>query len=688
MHEFILQGTRGSSRLRLEEDLNDEQRCVVLEGDGPCLVLAGAGSGKTRTITYRVAYLIEQGISPDRLLLLTFTNKASAEMISRVESLCGRYPTGLWAGTFHSVANRLLRQYASEVGFTRDFTILDREDSEALIKTCVKDQKIDTKKMRFPSASVILALVSYARNAGVSFEEALERKHPHLEPVLADLLLIATLYDKKKRAGNTMDFDDLLLKLLELLNDHPAIADRLSERFKYILVDEFQDTNTIQAAIIRRLAQQNGNLLVVGDDAQSIYSFRAADIQNILRFPEWMPRTKTFRLTSNYRSTPEILSLANASIEHNEDQFEKELRPMCGDGEKPCLVPAQNTMQEARYIAEQVLELLEEGRPLREIAVLFRSSFHSQQLELELSKRNIPYEYRGGLRFFERAHIKDLVAYLRLFSNVRDEVAWMRVLGHQPGIGLVTAGNIYDAIKNSATLTEALRVEAIPKRGLSGWRGVQKIIRPLLSEMLPSTIIRGIVVSDYQDYLESQYPDYHDRLEDLEQFALFAEQYSDVSSFLSEVTLKDDYGAVREEGEEERDRMVLSTIHQAKGLEWDSVFVMRLSEGSFPHKRSLEDTSAFEEERRLFYVAATRARRRLFLTYALSSGFDTLAFHQPSTFIEEVPRRLFEEVRLKDALPIREASSKDGGYEEPTIVLDDAGERTAKPMPKSFLGNY
>ncbi len=686
MKEFVLQGARGSSRLKLDEDLNDEQRRVVLEGDGQCLVLAGAGSGKTRTITYRVAYLIERGISPDRILLLTFTNKASSEMISRVEHLCGRYPTGLWAGTFHSVANRLLRQYAPEVGYTRDFTILDREDSEALIKTCVKDQKIDTKKMRFPSASVILSLVSYARNAQVSLEEARALKHPHLEAVLPDLLSVAGAYEKKKRTGNTMDFDDLLLNLFELLNEHPQILERLSERFRHILVDEFQDTNTVQVAIIKLLAQHHGNLLVVGDDAQSIYSFRAADIQNILRFPEWMTETKTFRLTANYRSTPQILSLANASIEHNVDQFEKELQPMIAAGSLPLLIPAQNTLQEAQYIAEQVLELLEQGRPLCEIAVLFRSSFHSQQLELELAKRDIPYEYRGGLRFFERAHIKDLVAYLRLFVNARDEVAWMRVLGHQPGIGFVTAGKIYDVLKASNTLAEALCVEA-PKRGLSGWRGVQNIVRPLLSETLPSTIIRALIMSDYRDYLENKYPDYRDRLEDLEQFALFAEQYSDVSSFLSEVTLKDDYGAVREEGEKDRDRMVLSTVHQAKGLEWDAVFVMRLSEGSFPHKRSLENLAAFEEERRLFYVAATRARRRLFLTYALSSGFDTLAFHQPSTFIEEVPRRLFEEVRLKEALPSREAR-REGDYEEPTIVLDAAGERIVKPMPKSFLGTY
>lgn len=685
----MLHGAKGASRLDLEATLNDEQRAVVLEGDGPCLVLAGAGSGKTRTITYRVAYLLEQGVSPGNILLLTFTNKASVEMISRVEELCGAYPTGLFAGTFHSIANRLLRQYAEEVGYTRSFTILDREDSEALIKSCIKALQIDVKTARFPSANVVLSVLSYAKNASCSIEDVLERQYAHLESHLRDLVAIADAYRTRKRESNTMDFDDLLVLFLELL-DHPVIGERLSQQFHYVLVDEFQDTNTVQASLIRRLARVHGNLLVVGDDAQSIYSFRAADIKNILGFPNWMPGAKTFRLTMNYRSTPEILSLANASIEHNAEQFEKELRPVRGSEEKPSLVPAQNASQEAQYIAEQVLALLDDGASLSEIAVLFRSSFHSQQLELELTKRDIPYEYRGGLRFFERAHIKDIVSYVRVCANPHDSVAWLRILGHQPGVGVVTAEKILQAIVARASLQEMLALQdGIPKRGLAGWQGLVRILRPCAGLTSPAEVIRSVAGSDYRSYLENQYPDFRDRLEDIEQFALFAEPYQDLASFLSEVTLRDDFGAERAEAEaRSEEKMVLSTIHQAKGLEWENVFVMRLSEGSFPHKRSLEDGAAFEEERRLFYVATTRARRKLFLTYAISSGFDALAIQQPSTFVTEIPQRLVESVRLKQAYTPRlsVASSWDAGYDEPTIVLDDAGERPSHPpSPTSFL---
>lgn len=689
MKEFVLTGTKGDRKLNLEADLNEEQREVVLEGDGPCLVLAGAGSGKTRTITYRVAYLLEQGVAPQNILLLTFTNKASSEMISRVEGLCGSYPTGLWAGTFHSIANRLLRQFAPLLGYTSDFTILDREDSEALVKTCVKDAHVDTKTTRFPSPSVVLSLISYARNANIPFADAVERKQSHFDAILPTLQDINRRYHEKKREGNTMDFDDLLLKFLELLETHPDVEARLAEQFQYLLVDEFQDTNVVQASIVKRLANHHRNVLVVGDDAQSIYSFRAADIQNILRFPEWFPNTKMFRLTKNYRSTPEILSLANASITHNVEQYQKELEAVSDSFECPSLVPAQNTFQEAQYIAEQVLALQEEGVLLKEMAVLFRSAFHSQQLELELVKRDIPYEYRGGMRFFERAHIKDVVAYLRLFANVRDEIAWMRALGHQPGVGLVTAGKIYEVVKDAVSLQEAvLRDPSVPKRGLVGWHGFVRIVKPFLSSTHPSEIIRGVASSDYRDYLKNQYSDDSDRLEDIEQFALFAETYTDVATFLAEVTLRDEYGVAREGGEEENhDKMVLSTIHQAKGLEWDSVFVMRLAEGSFPHKRSLEEVGAMEEERRLFYVATTRARRRLFLTYPLESGYETLVLNQPSTFLQEVPRRLVEEVRLKRASPPSVASStrwKDD-WEEPTIVLDRDGEQLKKSKPSSFL---
>ncbi|MDA1038364.1 MAG: ATP-dependent helicase [bacterium] len=689
MREFVLSPTTGKKEIDFEKELNDEQRQVVLQGDGPCLVLAGAGSGKTRAITYRVAFLLNKGVLPQNILLLTFTNKAAAEMISRIESLFGSYPTGLWSGTFHSIANRLLRKYAPALGYTSDFTIIDQDDSKALVKACISELKIDTKTNRFPSPAVLVSIISYSRNAQMSIEDVLERKHPSFLPLQFTIKQISDLYRSKKKEGNTMDFDDLLLNLLRLLTERPDIASQLSEQFEYILVDEFQDTNTVQATIIQELAACHKNIFVVGDDAQSIYSFRAADIKNILNFPNWFPGTQTFRLTSNYRSTPNILDLANASIAQNVDQYKKELNATRKAWEKPSLVPARSASQEAQYISEQILSLHTEGLPLSEISVLFRSAFHSQVLEMELTKRDIPYEFRGGLRFFERAQIKDVVSYLRIIVNPTDEIAWMRVLSHQPGIGLVTAGKIFKAVREKGFLGDILETDIkLPARAKKGWEGFVGVATRLVDEHLPASIIQSLAASEYKDYLESQYPDYLERLEDIEQFALFAEGYTNLSEFLTEVTLRDDFGAARENGQnEEVDRLVLSTIHQAKGLEWDAVFIMRLQEGAFPHKRSLGERGGLEEERRLFYVAVTRARKHLFLTYPIQSGFDTMIINQPSSFIQEVPRRLLEEVRLKESYKEKRRSSysDDPWDREPTIILDDIGERLSKPIPTSFL---
>ena len=689
MKEFELQPSTSEVSLNLDAELNDEQRRVVLEGDGPCLVLAGAGSGKTRTITYRVAYLLGQGIPAEQILLLTFTNKAAREMLSRVEDILGHEPTGLWGGTFHSVANRILRRHADKIGYTSSFTILDSEDQKALLKGVIKEKGIDTKNRRFPSPAVLLSIISYARNADESIEDVVERQHEPFTDLIPTIFEIAKEYEQKKREGNAMDFDDLLLQLLRLFQEHPSVLRGYADQFRFILVDEFQDTNTIQASLIRHLAGIHRNLLVVGDDAQSIYSFRAANIQNILGFKDWFPSPKIFHLTKNYRSTPEILQVANHSIAHNLHQYEKALQATRAAADRPSYVPATSSEQEAEYIAQQILALHAEGAPLSHMAVLFRSSFHSQQLEMQLTKRNVPYEYRGGLRFFERAHIKDVVAYLRLLANVRDETAWMRTLGHQVGIGAVTAQKIYHVASTGEDLADvvlrALEIEAmLSVRAKAGWGSFVKTLERLLGRTGVADTIRAVVASPYRDHLEMEYPDYRERLEDIEQFALFAEPYDSLDDFLAEVTLYDGFGAERPPRDANEDRLVLSTVHQAKGLEWDAVFVMRLHEGGFPHKRSLEDADAIEEERRLFYVACTRARTHLFLTSPLASGFDTLMFHQPSTFLQELPKALLEEVRLKRAEAPSRRRRAGWGYDEPTIVLDANGETVSVP-PKSLL---
>jgi len=702
MKEFVLKTGFDPDRCKIDyrKELNPEQLDVVLHGDGPCLVLAGAGSGKTRTITYRVAYLIENGVAPENILLVTFTNKAAREMLSRVEGLLGSFPKGLWGGTFHSIANRILRIYASEVRHTPNFTILDEEDARDLVKLCVKELSVDTTVRRFPSPANIGAMMSFARNAGISLREAVERKHPNFSEWISTLERVQDLYEARKREGDAMDFDDLLILLRELLHTHPDVRDRLANQFQYILVDEYQDTNVIQADIVRQLASAHGNILVVGDDAQSIYSFRAADIRNILSFPDAYPDAKTFRLVTNYRSTPEILNLANAVIRQNREQFKKDLRAVREGFERPSVVPASNSSQEAQYIAQQMLALREDGVPLSEMAVLFRAAYLSQALEFELMKHDIPYEFRGGMKFFQRAHIKDVVAHLRVLVNHRDEMAWMRVLSLQSGMGLATSGKVIDQLRPHESIHAIAAAElALPGRAARGWEATRNVVRKALVNPSPAQAIRVVASNGYRDYLEAEYPDFMDRLEDLEQLAIFAEGYEDLRTFLEEVSLTDSYGAERGSDRGDEDRAVLSTIHQAKGLEWDAVFVMGLTHGKFPNERAMDEDGGLEEERRLFYVATTRARRQLFLTYPIMAAHDTMLVGQPSQFLEEVPQDLVEEVRLKSSVgggtgrPGTSGRAGSAGRpstswptdDEITIVLDEMGERKSKQAPGSFL---
>ncbi len=655
MSKFIITQTSGSPKTKRDyaAELNEEQFAVVTKGDGPCLVLAGAGSGKTRTIVYRVAYLLEHGVDPHHILLLTFTNKSAREMLSRVELLLGAPPKGLWGGTFHAIAHRILRSYATRAGYRANFSILDEDDSRDLIKATLKDLEIDVKARRFPSPAVLKGVFSYHRNTCVPFDEAMATKFSHLAPIAQDVKKVFEGYTEHKRAANAMDFDDLLIVLLNLLENDQAVAARLQEQFHYILVDEYQDTNPVQARIVKALASRHGNLLVVGDDAQSIYSFRGASVRNILDFPNLFAGAQMFKLETNYRSTPEILNLANDSIEKNEARFSKILRPVRPSFTKPQLVPAASQMQEAGFIAQMVLQLRDEGVKLKDIAVLFRAAHHSQALEFELTKRDIPYEYRGGMKFFERSHIKDALAFLRVVNNPADEVGWMRVLGLQVGIGMVIAGRIIASVAKQATVAEAAALDladVLPPKARVGWNELREMLREIIGSERPSDLVRAVLeTKNYQDYLESEYPNWQERLDDVKQLAVFAEQYTDVTTFLGEVMLFDEYGGARAEGaSRDEERIVLSTIHQAKGLEWDTVFVMNLTSEDFPNRRALLEEGGLEEERRLFYVASTRAARQLFLTYPATSGYDTLAIHQPSPFIEELNSHLYEEVEIEE----------------------------------------
>ncbi len=712
MSTFVLSSpTPGplNTRIDYHRELNQEQLDVVLHGDGPCLVLAGAGSGKTRTITYRVAYLLEQRVDPSSILLLTFTNKAAKEMLQRVGGLVGNQASRIWGGTFHSVASRLLRSCADLLGYHANFTILDAEDADDLVKAVMKDLSIDPKARRFPSASVVQNILSYARNTQRSIEEVLTAKHPHFAQFASEIVTIGIKYQERKKASNAMDFDDLL-SLMALALEDERIGGAFAQMFRYVLVDEYQDTNAIQARIVKGFGAKHQNVLVVGDDAQSIYAFRGADVKNILSFPKQWPEAKMFKLLSNYRSVPEILELANESLDHNVEKFEKELVPMRNSGPKPRLVPCTSAAQEARYVADQILQLRSEGTALANMAVLFRSSAHSQTLEFELMKRDIPYEYRGGQKFFERAHIKDIVSFLRIAANPADELAWTRVLGLQTGIGATTASALTKRAVRIGSLAEAIEAPemlAASGRGRVGWQEFVEVGESIVARApWPAGMIRGVLDSSYRSYLEREYPNWRDRLEDLEQLARFAESYEDVTKFLADIALYDEVigGRTGDTAQPNEERIVLSTIHQAKGLEWDAVFIIHLADTAFPNRRAMAEEGGMEEERRLFYVAVTRARQRLMLSYPMTMGYDALAFNQMSTFLEEVSPRLFDRLELIDSTsrpafanrPKRpwEWGNDDGGqgssWDEPTIEIDELprpnyAPRFGKPMASKTI---
>ncbi|MDO8435419.1 MAG: ATP-dependent helicase [bacterium] len=659
----------GHAAIDYEHELNPEQLAVVREAEGACLVLAGAGTGKTRTIVYRVAWLLEQGVMPSEIVLLTFTNKASREMIERVTALLKNEVSGIMAGTFHSVANRLLRQFHETIGFQKHFTILDADDAKDFMKACIKDAGIDTTKRRFPSPAIVNSIVSFSRNADIPLAKIVEDRFSTFLSLLGEIEQVAGAYSAAKRKAQTMDFDDLLIFLRDLLRDNEGVRTMLSTQFRYVCVDEYQDTNHVQADIVRLLASHHGNVLAVGDDAQSIYSFRAADIQNILRFQKDFPGARIMRLETNYRSTQRILDFSNEVIAQNVVQYEKRLRATGELGELPLVAPCRDDREQARLIAQMVLSMQDEGVTLPQIAVLFRAAHHSQALEFELTKRDIPYEYRGGMRFFERAHIKDAIAFLKVIANPHDRMAWMRILTMHVGIGAAAGGSFVDLLEFGGGAS-------VPSRAQRGWDEVQVIMTSLrqADAAQPAAIMQKLLASSYKTYLETTYPNAQERIEDLEQFAEFAATAASLIEFLSDVSLVEDIGAGRgDKGNTDEERMVLSTIHQAKGLEWHTVFVIHLVEDAFPNPRALRENGGEEEERRLFYVAATRAKRQLILTYPLSSGVDYMAFHQPSRFLTEVSKGFTE------ALGIKRQSSK-RQEQERVIELDVNGD----PI-KSFL---
>ncbi len=628
--------------INYKENLNPQQLEVVEKADGPSLVLAGAGSGKTRVLIYRLAYLLEKGIDPRNILLVTFTNKAAAEMIHRAEALLKRSLTNLWAGTFHHIGNIILRKEASSLGYSSNFTIIDKEDSKDLIDDCIEELGLSNKKL-FPKKDIISHIWSLAVNSLKEVEEIILNFYPHIEEFTSQIKRLLDFYNRKKKEANIMDFDDLLLGWLSLLKIE-EIKNKYSRIFQYILVDEYQDTNRIQFEILKKISGYHRNILVVGDDAQSIYSFRGAEINNLLDFPTTFKGTKIFKLEINYRSPSPILNLANNIIKHNINQFPKQLRAIKSKGKIPVVVKTEDVYMQARFVSQRILEIVEEGIPLKEIAVLFRSRYQALELEVELMKRNIPYLVRGGLRFFEQAHIKDILSYLKFVTNPKDELSFKRAISLHKGIGRGFANKIWRNLTTKGMDMEEI-YRKLPARQKEGFKEFMDLIRKIKKISGCEKAIREII-SSYRDYCYLSFDNPEDRILDLEELAKMAKNYPTIKRFLYEVSSYEEFkGETLLSGYSKEDLLVLSTIHQAKGLEWEVVFIIGFCDYEFPHPKALNDPKALEEERRLFYVATTRSKEQLYIVYpqhryTLKNG---LIISRASMFLYELDRSCFEE---------------------------------------------
>jgi DNA helicase-2/ATP-dependent DNA helicase PcrA len=634
-------------------ELNPQQCAAVTASPGPALVIAGAGSGKTRTLTYRVAYLVENGVSPQNILLLTFTNKAAREMLDRVAGLIPNDLAGLWGGTFHSIGNRILRRHPVEAGFAPGFSIMDREDAQDLMDTVLVTIGIDKKDKRFPKSEVIGDVLSFSLNTGRSIDEVLVEKYPHFLEFAPQFIQARDKYETKKRDANALDFDDLLEKTLRLLRNHESIREHYQRQFQFILVDEYQDTNHIQSDFIDILGARHGNVMVVGDDAQSIYSWRGADFKNILEFPKRYPKATTYKIETNYRSVPEVLSVANAAIANNVNQFRKNLVSARESNDfKPAFVPLADSSQQAQFVAQRIHELNEEDIDLNDIAIVYRAHFHSMEVQMELTRRGIPFQITSGLRFFEQAHIKDVASFLKYAVNPRDEVAFKRMVRLLPGIGARSAETLWTesaaAIGGDAPVFSKLHELKVPAKAKKAWDQLVHTleeITPNGQPAPPAEMLRSVVEAVYDDYAKVNFTNYEQRREDLQTLTNFSRQFKNAAEFLDQLALLTNLENEAIAGRDETDVVTLTSVHQAKGLEWKIVFVIWMTDGMFPSHRSLERDESLEEERRLFYVAVTRAKDELYLTYPqirLGGGYGDM-MQRPSRFLLEVPGELLEE---------------------------------------------
>lgn len=654
--KYFLKGSalpsRSPSGINYRQELNEAQYRAVTTLEGPLLIIAGAGTGKTRTLVYRVAHLVETGFDPRSILLLTFTRRAAEEMLRRASLLIDNRCSRVAGGTFHSFANTVLRQYGRKIDLSPSFTILDRTDSEDVIQLLRSQMGLNTKEKRFPRKQTVAEIYSMALNKQRTIPDLIENDYPHLYDSLEEILRLYERYVDYKKGKALLDYDDLLTRLKELLQKDEGVRRHLSDLYRFIMVDEYQDTNHLQARIIRLLAATHENVAVVGDDAQSIYSFRGANFRNIMDFPEEFPGTQIISLEENYRSTQPVLSLTNEIIRRAQERYEKNLFTRKADGDRPILVQAESEQTQSRFVCQKVLELREEGIPLWDMAVLFRSSFHSFDLEIELARHNIPFIKRGGFRFMETAHIKDLLAHLRILSNPHDAISWSRILLLLEGVGSQLSQKIIPFLLEGTNPAERLRsFEAKGKIGVA-LKTLAQVLEVSAEAHRPAEKAQYLT-QYYIPILKRKHPDdYPKRLKDLEHLLGMTERYRSLERLLSDMALEPPTDSVDGVMAVDPDEgpLVLSTIHSAKGLEWHSVFIIWALEGRFPSFYNVNTEEELEEERRLLYVAATRAKENLFITYPVKifdRGLRTV-LSRPSQFIEGISEDLLEPVILVD----------------------------------------
>jgi DNA helicase-2/ATP-dependent DNA helicase PcrA len=632
-------------RIPYEKDLNSSQLEAVIHMKGPLLVIAGAGSGKTRTLTYRVARLVEEGVSPGFILLLTFTRKAAQEMLRRAAGLLDNRCENISGGTFHSFANSMLRRYSRKIGLDPGFIIIDRHDSEALIGLLRKEMLKVVMHSSFPRNHTLANIFSKAVNKALTIEDVINGDYPHFADDLDTILAISRAYKERKNAHNYLDYDDLLACFKALMEEHPDLRERISSSYRHIMVDEYQDTNLMQADILTLLASANRNIMVVGDDSQSIYAFRGANFVNIMKFPDLFPGTKIITLEENYRSDQPILDLTNIIIERAAEKYSKILFTKRRGGAKPLLVCASSEYSQSAYIIEKIRELNRNGIPLNEIAVLFRAGYHSFGLEIELARSSIPFKKVGGFKFVESSHIKDILAHLKVLVNSKDRLSWQRILILLDKIGMQTANKIFDAVTDENSGYKGLFTAKIKKQLSENLSGLKELFGRIDPATMSVSEIGDKVTDYYLPILREQYDDHPKRAKDLEHLLSIMERYDSLKEFLTDMALEPPNTSIEDSMSDDSggDRiLVLSTIHSAKGLEWHAVFVIWTLDGRFPSSHSINNPEELEEELRLMYVAATRARKELYFIYPkeIYDRTSGMVLKRPSRFLDSINGRI------------------------------------------------